>query len=68
MSEPILSGNLSRADAVKRLRFEIKNQIELSNAAKKAGVLGVRPILEKKDKSLIGALMMIEHVLSKGEQ
>lgn len=65
MSNAVFSESFSRSDAIKRLRVEIKNQIELSNAAKNAGLMNVRPILEKKDKSLVGALMMIEHILSK---
>lgn len=58
---------MSKNDAILKLRGAIAEQIELTRAAKKASMLQVRPILEKKDKSLITALLAIHDALNEGE-
>jgi hypothetical protein len=54
---------MKQNEVIIKLRAAIAEQIELTNQAKKANMLQVRPILEKKDKSLITALLAIHDAL-----
>jgi len=54
---------MKQNEIIIKLRSAIAEQIELTNQAKKANMLQVRPILEKKDKSLITALLAIHDAL-----
>lgn len=58
---------MSRKDAILKLRGAIAEQIELTKQAQKASMLQVRPILEKKDKAMITALLAIHDALNEGE-
>tara|TARA_Y100000994_G_C15703663_1_gene446397 strand:+ start:561 stop:737 length:177 start_codon:yes stop_codon:yes gene_type:complete len=54
---------MSRKDAISKLKLCIKEQIDLTKQAEKASAFSLRPILEKKDKSLIGGLLAVVEAL-----
>lgn len=58
---------MTRKAAIQKLKLCIKEQIDLTKQAEKANAFSLRPILEKKDKSLIGGLLAVVEALEGGE-
>lgn len=54
---------MTRSQAISKLKHCIKEQIDLTKQAEKANAFSLRPILEAKDKSLIGGLLAVVSAL-----